>query len=43
MRNILAHDYIGANPRVIYDTATVFGPELIVKLADVVAALDRSP
>lgn len=28
MRNILAHDYFGTNPRVIYDTATIFMPEL---------------
>ncbi len=42
MRNILAHDYVGTNPRVIYDTATIFVPDLIAKLPAVVAELDRT-
>jgi uncharacterized protein with HEPN domain len=42
MRNILAHDYIGTNPRVIYDTATIFVPDLMVKLPAVVAEMDES-
>ena len=40
MRNILAHDYVGTNPRVIYDTATLFVPDLIAKLTVIVAELD---
>jgi uncharacterized protein with HEPN domain len=39
MRNVLAHDYIGANPRVIYDTALMFVPELITQLNAVIAVL----
>ncbi|ARJ68189.1 hypothetical protein WV31_15540 [Magnetospirillum sp. ME-1] len=32
MRNVLAHDYIGTNPRVVYDTVVIFLPELISAL-----------
>lgn len=39
MRNILAHDYIGTNPRVVYDTATIFVPDLIAKLTTIVTEL----
>lgn len=39
MRNVLAHDYIGANPRIIYDTAVVFAPELVSQLTAVIAEL----
>ena len=41
MRNILAHDYFGANPRVIYDTATVFLPDFVAKLPAVIAEAER--
>ncbi len=37
MRNVLAHAYIGANPRVIFDTAAVFIPDLIAKPPAIVA------
>lgn len=39
MRNVLAHDYIGTNPRVVYDTATIFVPDLIAKLTAMIAEL----
>jgi uncharacterized protein with HEPN domain len=32
MRNVLAHDYIGTNPRVVFDTVVIFLPELISAL-----------
>ncbi len=32
MRNVLAHNYDGADPRIIFDTATLFLPTLIADL-----------
>lgn len=32
MRNILVHDYMGTNPRVVFDTVRLFLPDLIVRL-----------
>jgi uncharacterized protein with HEPN domain len=37
MRNILAHNYAGADPRVIYDTIKIAVPELIANLPAVIA------
>ncbi len=37
MRNILAHDYLGTNPRVVFDTATIFIPQLIALLPAAIA------
>ena len=39
MRNILAHDYIGSNPRAVYDTATIFVSDPMAKLTRIVAEL----
>jgi uncharacterized protein with HEPN domain len=33
MRNVLAHNYDGADPRIIFDTVTLFLPGLITQLA----------
>jgi uncharacterized protein with HEPN domain len=41
MRNILAHNYDGADPRIIFDTATLFLPDLIVDIAAVIDAVSR--
>lgn len=32
MRNVLAHNYDGADPRIIFDTVTLFLPGLITQL-----------
>jgi len=40
MRNILAHNYDGADPRIIYDTARLFLPELITNLRAITQNLD---
>ena len=32
MRNVLANNYDGADPRIIFDTATLFLPKLIADL-----------
>ncbi|MBC7908534.1 MAG: DUF86 domain-containing protein [Rhodospirillaceae bacterium] len=37
MRNVLAHDYVGTNPRVIFDTVTIFIPDLLARLRKVIA------
>ncbi len=42
MRNILAHDYMGTNPRVVFDTVRLFLPDLIVRLEALAAAIDRA-
>ncbi|CAA7624029.1 conserved hypothetical protein [Magnetospirillum sp. LM-5] len=39
MRNVLAHNYDGADPRIIYDTATLFLPDLVEKLSAIIADL----
>lgn len=39
MRNVLAHNYDGADPRIVYDTATVFLPELLALLPTVIAGV----
>ncbi len=39
MRNVLAHDYIGTNPRVVFDTVVIFPPELIAALQPLIQAL----
>jgi uncharacterized protein with HEPN domain len=39
MRNVLAHNYDGADPRIIYDTATLFLPELVERLSAIIAGL----
>jgi len=41
MRNVLLHNYIGVDPQVVYDTATVFVPALIDELPAVIAALEQ--
>ena len=41
MRNILVHDYMGTNPRVIYDTVRLFLPDLMEKLRAIIAADDK--
>jgi|GEM_PF-4774880 Protein of unknown function DUF86. len=40
MRNVLAHDYAGTNPRVIYDTVALFLPELVARLRAVIAGME---
>ncbi len=40
MRNVLAHNYDGADPRIVYDTATVFLPQLIARLPAVIASVE---
>ena len=40
MRNVLAHNYDGADPRIIYDTATLFIPGLIAQLRAMGAGSD---
>ena len=40
MRNVLAHNYDGADPRIIYDTATLFLPTLITDLIAIGAEVD---
>ena len=42
MRNILAHNYDGTDPRIIYDTVTIFIPELLRKLPEAIAKADRT-
>lgn len=42
MRNILAHDYMGTNPRVVFDTVRLFLPDLIVRLEALAVAIDRA-
>lgn len=42
MRNFLAHDYMGVNPRVVYDTVRQFLPELIAGLGALATAIDAS-
>lgn len=42
MRNILAHNYDGADPRILYDTAQRFLPELIANLRAIIESLDVS-
>lgn len=41
MRHVLAHDYGGADPRIVYDTVTIFVPELIAALPGVIAQADQ--
>lgn len=36
MRNVLAHNYDGADPRIIFDTVALFLPELIRQLSAIV-------
>lgn len=36
MRNVLAHNYDGADPRIIFDTLTIFLPDLIRLLSSIV-------
>ena len=43
MRNILAHDYMGTNPRVVFDTVRLFLPDLIFRLEALAVAIDRAP
>ncbi|WP_197706409.1 DUF86 domain-containing protein [Magnetospirillum sp. 15-1] len=43
MRNVLAHNYDGADPRIIYDTITLFLPDLIRLLSAVLAEDADSP
>jgi len=43
MRNILAHDYMGTNPRVVFDTVRLFLPDLIIRLEALAAVIDRAP
>jgi uncharacterized protein with HEPN domain len=40
MRNILAHNYDGADPLVIYDTIKIAIPDLITNLPAVIAKAD---
>ncbi len=40
MRNVLAHNYDGADPRIIFDTATLFLPSLIEHLTAIIDELD---
>lgn len=40
MRNILAHNYDGADPGIIFDTATIFAPQLVALLPTVIAAAE---
>lgn len=40
MRNVLAHDYAGTNPRVVYDTVRLFLPGLAAQLEIMIAGLD---
>lgn len=37
MRNVLAHNYDGADPRIIFDTVTIFLPDLIRLLSAILA------
>ncbi|EME71202.1 hypothetical protein H261_04670 [Paramagnetospirillum caucaseum] len=37
MRNVLAHNYDGAAPRIIFDTVTLFLPDLIRLLPAITA------
>ncbi len=37
MRNVLAHNYGGADPRIVYDTAPLFLPNLIALLPAIIA------
>lgn len=39
MRNVLAHNYDGADPRIIFDTATLFLPDLVKHLTAIRDAL----
>jgi uncharacterized protein with HEPN domain len=41
MRNILVHNYDGADPRIIYDTIKIAIPDLIAKLPPVIARAGR--
>ncbi len=40
MRNVLAHNYDGADPGIVYDTATIFAPQLAALLPAVIAAAE---
>jgi uncharacterized protein with HEPN domain len=40
MRNILAHNYDGADPGIIFDTATIFVPQLVALLPTAIAAAE---
>lgn len=40
MRNFLAHDYMGVNPRVVFDTVRRFLPDLIVRLEALASMID---
>lgn len=42
MRNVLAHNYDGADPRIVYDTVTLFLPGLIDALPAVIADVDAT-
>jgi uncharacterized protein with HEPN domain len=42
MRNILAHNYDGTDPRIVYDTAMIFVPELLRKLPEAIAKADQT-
>lgn len=37
MRNVLAHNYDGADPRIVFDTVTLFLPDLIRLLSAIIA------
>jgi uncharacterized protein with HEPN domain len=37
MRNVLAHDYAGTNPRIVYDTVMLFLPGLVTELRKILA------
>jgi uncharacterized protein with HEPN domain len=41
MRHILAHDYLGVRPRLVFETATVSIPDLLEKLPAVITDLRR--
>lgn len=41
MRNVIAHDYLGLSLSMVYETATVFIPRLIMRLPEVIASLER--
>jgi uncharacterized protein with HEPN domain len=41
MRNVLAHNYDGADPRIIFDTATLFLPTPIADLIAIGAEVDE--
>jgi uncharacterized protein with HEPN domain len=43
MRNVLAHNYDGADAYLIYDTATIFVPALIEALPAIIAEAAKSP